>query len=100
MIKQWIYSLYDPFTSFLLLYLVIFILTAIVYKLGFARKLPILKSFAVYVVLAIGCILLALLGTDLPMADSLVIAVIVLAIVRFRMRNAAPLRDKPKELEE
>ncbi|WP_025026255.1 YlaH-like family protein [Caldalkalibacillus mannanilyticus] len=102
MIKDWIYSYFHPeiFPAFVTLYFVIFILSAIVYKMGFARKLPILKSFVVYVALAFGCILLAFLGTGLPIPESLLLAVILLAIVKIRTRNSAPFRNRSSEEQE
>ncbi|EGL82470.1 hypothetical protein CathTA2_2009 [Caldalkalibacillus thermarum TA2.A1] len=85
MIANYIYQLTDPPLAFFLLYLVIVILMAIAYKLGFARKLPVLKQAIVYLVLAVGCLILAFMGYVIPIADILVITVIVLAIVRYRM---------------
>jgi|GEM_PF-3530967 len=97
MIKAWIYQYFSPeiFPAFLTLYLVIFVLSAIVYKLGFARKLPILKSLVVYISLAFGCIFLTLLGTGLPIPESLLLSILILVIVRFRTRNATPFRSRP-----
>ncbi|MGR5919723.1 YlaH-like family protein [Bacillus paranthracis] len=41
-----------------LLYGVIIILSALVYNLGFARKLSIIKNIVIYISLAIGCTVL------------------------------------------
>ncbi len=38
-----------------LLYLTIIALSVLVYKLGFAQKLPLLKSVAIYLFLILGC---------------------------------------------
>jgi 4-hydroxybenzoate polyprenyltransferase len=79
--------------AFLILYAITAALLAIVYKLGFAKRLPILKSLIVYLVLVIGALPLAFLGTELPMVEALLLAVAVLAIVRFRMRKAGGQYD-------
>lgn len=76
-----------PFRNFMILYFIVTILLAIVYKLGFARKLPILKSALVYFVLALGAWPLAFLGIALPLVEALIIAVILLVIVKIRTRR-------------
>ncbi len=72
-------------TSFMIFYVIVTILAIINYKLGFARKLPILKSALIYVLLAVGGVILAILGLQLPIAEILVIGVVVLAIVRLKL---------------
>lgn len=58
----------------------------IAYKLGFARKLPILKSFVIYVLLAAGTFILTIFSImRLPMTESLIIISIVMGIYRFRL---------------
>lgn len=71
--------------GFLLFYLTIAFLLAISYKLGFAKKLPVLKSVLVYIILCIGAIVIAFMGMGMPMAESLLIIVAILATYRFRM---------------
>lgn len=74
---------------------VILVLTAIVYKLGFARRLPLLKSLIVYFALAVGSVLLKILDAlGLPMIEALSAAAALLIIVRFRMR---PSGEKDQE---
>ncbi|MBO8155387.1 MAG: YlaH-like family protein [Bacillaceae bacterium] len=71
-----------------LLYFIILILAFITYKLGFARKLPILKSLVVYIFLVIGCVILTIpLGLTLPIAEGLAVTSLVLAIYRFRLHR-------------
>lgn len=77
-----------PFRNFMILYIIVTLLLAIVYKLGFARKLPILKSALVYVVLAIGALPLSFLGIALPLVEALVLAVLLLVIVKIRTRRS------------
>lgn len=85
MIARFIYELTDPPLAFFLLYLTIVILMAIAYKLGFARPLPVLKQVVVYLILALGCLILAFMAYAVPIADILVVIVLALAIVRYRM---------------
>ncbi|WP_010097923.1 YlaH-like family protein [Ornithinibacillus scapharcae] len=94
MVYQFIMEQYGVEQLFNILYPLNFILAAIAYKLGFAKKLPILKSIIVYILLAIGIFVLYLLfivwsvatgGNPLPMTESLVIICLVLAIYRMRL---------------
>jgi hypothetical protein len=79
---------------FNILYIVNLVLAAIAYKLGFAKRLPILKSLIVYVLLAVGIFILNILfiilpatlaAQPLPMTESLVVICVVLAIYRIRL---------------
>lgn len=75
--------------TFAILYVVNLILVLIAYKLGFARKIPLLKSVIVYILLALGTVLLAIFAgiAELPITESLVIIVLVLGIYRFRLHR-------------
>lgn len=75
----------DLVLGFFFLYLTIAVLLAISFKLGFARKLPLLKSLVVYIFLSIGAVIIAFLGLKLPMAESLIIIVLILGTYRFRL---------------
>ncbi|MUK89573.1 hypothetical protein GMD78_14490 [Ornithinibacillus sp. L9] len=79
---------------FTVFFIVNYILAAIAYKLGFARKISILKSIIVYILLAIGVFLLNIMfivlptvwaRSPLPMTESLVIICLILGIYRFRL---------------
>lgn len=94
MVYNFIMEQYGVEQLFNILYPLNFILAAIAYKLGFAKKLPILKSIIVYILLAIGIFVLYLLfivwsvatgGNPLPLTESLVIICLVLAIYRMRL---------------
>lgn len=78
----------NPEAGMWYLYLTIFGLCIVVYLLGFSRKLPLLKNVIIYTVMALGCTILCLLAVFLPMAESLIIAAIVLAIYKLRLRRA------------
>lgn len=75
----------NPDVGMWLLYVTIFVLSVVVYKLGFARKLPILKSAIIYTFLALGCTILTFLGIFLPVAEGLVVAALVLIIYKVRL---------------
>jgi len=68
-----------------LLYITIVLLSIIVYKLGFAKKLPVMKSAIVYILLALGCTIFTFLGVFLPVAEVLLISVVVLGIYKLRL---------------
>jgi uncharacterized membrane protein YphA (DoxX/SURF4 family) len=75
----------DPVRAFLLLYLIITVLSIIVFKLGFAKKLPPLKSALIYLFLMIGCIPLAFFGIGLPVTEGLIVAALILIIYKVRL---------------
>lgn len=76
------------FAGFLTLYVIVALLTIIVYKLGFARQLPLLKSMIVYVILLVGVVILTIFAIGLPIAEGLFISAVVLGIYRFRLSRA------------
>ncbi|WP_019242454.1 MULTISPECIES: YlaH-like family protein [Bacillus] len=75
----------NPESGMLYLYFVVFVLSAVVYKLGFAKKLSLLKNIVIYVCLALGCTILTFFAAFLPMAEGLCITALFLAIYRFRL---------------
>ncbi|MYL48846.1 hypothetical protein GLV98_05090 [Halobacillus litoralis] len=83
------------FRSFMLLYLTTVILAIITFKLGFARKLPLMKTIVVYSVLIIGTFILTLiLGLNLPLPESLVVAALILGIYRIRLHRERGARQQ------
>ncbi|WHY83436.1 YlaH-like family protein [Siminovitchia fortis] len=70
-----------------LLFLTIAALCILVYKLGFAKKLPLLKSAIIYFFLFIGCTILTFLGIFLPIAEGLVVAALILIIYKIRLNR-------------
>jgi hypothetical protein len=76
---------HDPVRGFLLLYLVITTLSILVFKLGFAKKLPPLKSVLIYLFLIIGCFPLTFFGIGLPVAEGLFVAALILIIYKVRL---------------
>src|SRR4051812_11050886 len=68
-----------------LLYITILLLSILVFKLGFAPKLPLLKSIIIYLFLIFGCAFLSFLGIFLPIAEGLVVAALILIIYKIRL---------------
>jgi len=76
----------NPELGMWLLYSTIVLLCIVAYKLGFAQKLPLLKSLIIYVFLFLGCTILSFLGVFLPVAESLAVICLVLIIYRIRRK--------------
>lgn len=77
----------NPKVGMWLLYATIIGLSILVYKLGFAKKLPIGKSIMVYIFLILGCSILTFLGVFLPVAEGLVVASLILIIYKLRLHQ-------------
>ncbi|ABS22891.1 YlaH-like family protein [Bacillus cytotoxicus] len=78
----------NPKVGMWMLYGTIIVLSAIVYHLGFARKLSVLKNIVIYASLAIGCTVLTFFAVFLPVGEGLVVAALVLGIYKLRLRQA------------
>lgn len=80
---DWIYS---TFNHFWITYFVILMMTAIIFKVAFARRLPILKTIVVYAVLAIGCYFFTIMHIlRFPVMPALAITLVIIAVARLRM---------------
>lgn len=77
-----------------LLYLTIVVLCIIVFKLGFAKKLPIAKSIIIYLFLILGCTILTFFAVFLPIAEGLVVAALILIIYKIRLHQTKKLEGK------
>lgn len=95
MVHQYVMENYFEHT-FIILYVLNLILAVIAYKLGFAKKLPLLKSVFVYLILILGVFILGILfqvipqvlaSQPLPMTESLFIICLVLGVYRFRLHR-------------
>ncbi|MBU9720493.1 MULTISPECIES: YlaH-like family protein [Bacillaceae] len=75
------------FFGFPIMYLIVTVLTVIVFNLGFARKLPVLKQAIVYILMLLGNILLTLLALILPIIESLFVATLVLGVYKLQMKR-------------
>src|SRR5699024_10332596 len=60
---------------------------ALVYVLGFARKIKLWQNVVIYIVMFVGCIMLTFFGAFLPVAESLAVAAVVLGLYRFRLHQ-------------
>ncbi|CAG9619863.1 YlaH-like family protein [Sutcliffiella rhizosphaerae] len=78
----------NPDVGMWYLYFTILGLSILVYKLGFALKLPILKSVIIYIFLALGSTVLSFLGIFLPVAEGLVVAALILIIYKIRLHRS------------
>lgn len=86
-IARTIYTSTSPNVGANILYVVILLLTIIVFRLGFAKKLPLLKNIVIYLCLALGCTILTFLGAFLPIAEGLAITAFILIIYRIRLHQ-------------
>ncbi|WP_044642447.1 YlaH-like family protein [Risungbinella massiliensis] len=78
---DWLQSL-----PFWVVYIVILVLTAVIYQTAFARPLPLLKQAIVYVFLALGCFLLVIFHLmELPIIPALFITVVLIVGTRARL---------------
>ncbi|RBP95083.1 YlaH-like protein [Cytobacillus firmus] len=77
----------NPTTGMWLLYITIVLLSILVFKLGFAKKLPIIKSAVIYTFLILGCTMLTFLGVFLPVAEGLVVAALILIVYKIRLHQ-------------
>lgn len=67
-------------------FFLVFILSAIVFKLGFAKNdLPLIKNIIIYIFLFIGCIVLTFLALFLPMIEGLIVAALILIVYKIRL---------------
>lgn len=83
-----IYENFGADNIFWKFYILNYILAAIAYKLGFARELPLLKSIFVYIMLAVGTIILTFFSlVRQPVTEVLIIISVVLSIYRFRLHR-------------
>lgn len=73
-------------------FILVFALSALVFKLGFARELPLLKNIIIYAFLFVGCIMLTFFAFFLPMVEGLMVAALILVVYKSRM-----WRDKRAE---
>lgn len=73
-------------------FFLVFILSAIVFKLGFARELSLIKNIIIYTFLFLGCIMLTFFAFFLPMVEGLMVAALILIVYKSRM-----WRDKRDE---
>ncbi|MER1989870.1 YlaH-like family protein [Solibacillus isronensis] len=77
-------------------FVLVFLMSAIVYKLGFAKKLSFGRNVIIYTFLFIGCIVLTFLALFLPMIEGLIVAALILIIYKSRLWREK--REEAKQL--
>ena len=78
----------DIKTGVILQYIFIVILSVIVYRLGFAKKLPLGKNIVIYFSLCIGCLMLLFFSYALPIAEGLGVAAVLLIVYKIRLHQS------------
>ncbi|MFS0574391.1 YlaH-like family protein [Sporosarcina sp. 179-K 3D1 HS] len=87
-ISHFIYEMAPSYTvAGYILFAVVFLMSAIVYHLGFAKKLKLLQNLIIYTFLFIGCLVLTFLAFFLPIVEGLIVAALILIIYRVRRLN-------------
>lgn len=89
-------QLTDVHTAVLLQYVYIVILSVIVYKLGFAKKLPLLKNIVIGVFLLIGCFIMLIFSYALPIAEGLAVAAFILIVYKIRLHQSKKQQAEAK----
>lgn len=74
---------------------VVFLMSALVYKLGFAKQLRLYQSLLIYTFLFGGCLILTFLAFFLPIVEGLLVAASILIIYRVRRMNEPKGEKKP-----
>lgn len=69
------------------IFIVVFLLSALVYKLGFAKQLPLMQNVVIYTFLFIGCLVLTFLALFLPMVEGLLVAALILIVYKIRLKR-------------
>lgn len=88
----------NPKLGMWLLYITVILLCVVVYKLGFARKLPMLKNVVIYAFLALGCTILTFFAVFLPIAEGLVVAALILIIYKIRLHQEKKQQSQGNEV--
>jgi len=88
-IAQWL-GASDPnnfIMAFWVMYIIVNALSILVFNLGFARKLPLLKNVVIYGVMFFGNMFMTLFALTLPIIESLFIATLVLGIYKLQLKR-------------
>lgn len=77
------------------LFATVFLMSALVYKLGFAKKLKFYQSLIIYIFLFLGCLILTFLAFFLPIVEGLIVAALILIVYRVRRMNEHKAEEDP-----
>lgn len=94
-ISRYIYEIMPSYNvAGYVLFFTIFLLSVLVYKLGFAKKLAFRQNIVIYIFLLLGCLMLTFLAFFLPVVEALLVAALILIIYKIRLRldkrNSSP----------
>lgn len=93
-ITRYLYEYLPSYTiAGYVVFILVFLLSALVYKLGFAKQLSLLQNIIIYTFLFVGCIVLTFLALFLPMVEGLIVAALILIVYKIRMH-----REKKEEM--
>lgn len=85
-ITRFLYENMPSFTSAgYMTFILVFLLSALVYKLGFAKKLSFKQNVVIYIFLFVGCVVLTFLALFLPMIEGLIVAALILILYKTRL---------------
>lgn len=89
----WIETLQFP-----ALYVIILVLTGIIYQSTFATKQPLLKHVLIYLFLALGCYVITVMQIlRFPMIQALLITVLLIVVTKVRLSISKRNEDKTEE---
>ncbi|WP_407640868.1 YlaH-like family protein [Bhargavaea ginsengi] len=95
-ISRYIYEVMPSFNSAgYVLFFIIFALSALVYYLGFAKKLKLWQNAVIYLFLLLGCLVLTFLAFFLPIVEGLIVAALILII--YKMRRMSDDKNEQKD---
>ncbi|WP_078595433.1 YlaH-like family protein [Evansella clarkii] len=73
--------------AYVVLYIILNVITIVVFNLGFARKLPVLKLAVVYILMLFGNIFMTFLALSLPIIESLFVAALILGVYKIQLKR-------------
>jgi hypothetical protein len=92
-------ELTDVKTGVWLQFISIIALTIIVFKLGFAKKLPLLQNIVIYTFLFLGCFILLFFSYRYPTVEGLAVAALILIIYKIRLRQTKKIEANSESSE-
>lgn len=69
------------------MFIIINVLSVLVFNLGFARKLPIIKNIVIYSVMLFGNMFITFFALTLPIIESLGVAALILGIYKLQLNR-------------
>ena len=69
------------------MFIIINLLSILVFNLGFARKLPLIKNIVIYAVMLFGNMFITFFALTLPIIESLGVAALILGIYKLQLNR-------------